>query len=327
MAWPPSSVCRRVALVIFGASLLLYLTVSAMLFGLGLGARAVVVVAQLVALLGLSLWMARLLRIPLREAFALRPPAAAHWLMVLATAVPLQALGGGIQHSVLRTLPPDSPIRTMMERSLGDFVAVDGAGDLLMLFLAAVIVAAVCEELLFRGLLLQLLRRRSGWPSAIVWSAVLFALYHLNPVVLLPVGLVGIYLAVLVWRSGSLYPAIVAHALNNGLALFGSPLVIDEAVYDRYLGITVAVSAALLTLLVWQYFRYTPAPPPSGTASRESDATVSEAEAPPGPDVASPASSADDPGPTPTAPRRPGRLEDGGVDGGLGDGEQPEHSQ
>ena len=289
MAWPPSFVCRRVALVIFGVSLLLYLTLSGMLFALGLDARGVLVVAQLVALLGLSVWLARLMRIPLRDAFALRPAAPAHWLMVFVAAVPLQALGGGIQYSVLRTLPADSPIRQLMEQTLGDFVAVDGGLDLLMLFVAAVLAAAVCEEFLFRGLLLQLLRRKSGWRSAIVWSAVLFALYHLNPVVLLPVSLVGAYLAILVWRSGSLYPAVVAHALNNGLALFGLPLVVDETAYDAYLAVTVTTSATVLSVLLWVYFRSTSAPPEPA--------------------------------------RGPGSLEDAGVDGGLGDGEQPEHPQ
>jgi len=156
----------------------------------------------------------------------------------------------------------------------------------------------VCEEVLFRGLLLQLLRRRAGWRSAIVWSAVLFALYHLNPVVLLPVCLVGMYLALLVWRSGSLYPAIVAHALNNGLALFGLPLIVDEVAYDRYLGVTVAVSATAFGLILWQYLRHT-----------------------------SPALVGRDGTPTTPAARRPGSLEDGGIDGGLGDSEQAEQPE
>lgn len=298
MPWPPSFVCRRIALVVFGVSLLLYLTLSGMLLGLGLDVRAVLVVAQLVALLGLSVWLARLLRLPLRDAFSLRPAAPVHWLMVFVAAVPLQALGGGLQYAVLRALPAESPIRQLMEQTLGGFVAVEGVGDLLMLFVAAVLTAAVCEEVLFRGLLLQLLRRRSGWRSAIVWSAVLFALYHLNPVVLLPVGLVGMYLALLVWRSGSLYPAIVAHAFNNGLALFGLPLVVDETAYDRYLGVTVAVSATAFGLLLWQYLRHT-SPAVAGDNGTSS---------------------------TPTA-RWPGRLEQGRIDGGLGDGEQTEQPE
>lgn len=301
MPWPPAVVCRRVALVIYSVSLLLYLTLSGLLHTLGLDVRAVLVVAQLVALLGLSMWLARLLRIPAREAFALRPAAPVHWYMVAASALPLQALGGGLQYVVLRRLPEDSQLRQLMEQGMGRFVAVETGLDVAMLFLAAVVIAALCEEMLFRGLILQLIRRRAGWGQAIVWSAALFAIYHLNPIVLLPVTLVGAYLGLLVWRSGSLYPAIAAHALNNGLALFGLPLILDEAVYARWLGVTLASAAAVLGVLLYAYFKLA-GPPPVPPA-----------------------------GPSPSAPPAPagwpGGLEGDRIDGGLGDGEQTEHPQ
>jgi len=186
--------------------------------------------------------------------------------MALAAAIPLQVAGGALQFAILQRLPEDSALRRLMEETIGQFVAVESGFDLAMLFLAAVATAAVCEEFLFRGLILHLLRRRSGWRSAIAWSAVLFALYHLNPVVLLPVALVGAYLAILVWRSGSLYPAILAHALNNGLALFGLPLLINEEVYARFYAIPLAISATMFALLLYAYVKST-APPQDGTAA------------------------------------------------------------
>jgi len=77
---------------------------------------------------------------------------------------------------------------------------------------------------------------------------------------LLPVGLVGAYLAVLVWRSGSLYPAILAHALNNGLALFGLPLLLDEAAYSRFMWPILAASAALFAAIFTAYIAKTTPP-------------------------------------------------------------------
>jgi membrane protease YdiL (CAAX protease family) len=295
MAWPPAVVCRRIALVVFGVSLLVYLMITGLFVAVGIDIRSVLVLSQLVALLGLALWLAQLMRLPAREAFALRPAAPVHWLMVVAAAFPLQVAGGALQFTIVHSLPEDSPMRRLMEETIGQFVAVDSAFDLIMLFLAAVVTAAVCEEFLFRGLLLQLLRRRAGWGSAIAWSAGLFAVYHLNPVVLLPVALVGAYLGILVWRSGSLYPAILAHALNNGLALFGLPGIVDEAFYARYLGIILAGSTALLAALLYAYLRATV--PPQQLLSE------------------------------PPPARWPGGLEGDRIDGGLGDREQTEHPQ
>ncbi|MGD8329324.1 MAG: type II CAAX endopeptidase family protein [Acidobacteriota bacterium] len=318
MAWPPAIVCRRIALVAFGISLLLYLMVTGMLMLLGLDTRLVLVLSQFIALFGLALWLARLMRLPLREAFSLRPAAAVHWYMVAAAALPLQVAGGALQYAILQNLPPDSAMRQLMEETLNQFVAVDNGVDLLMLFAAAVVTAAICEEFLFRGLILGLLARRAGWVSAIVWSATLFAIYHLNPVVLLPVTLVGLYLGLLVWRSGSLYPAIAAHALNNGLALFGLPYLIDEATYERYLGLTLVVSLALLALMLYAYLRLSPTvprfpdrdPPLVGTDCADSEARAPTATPVPG-----------------AAPRWPERLEGDGVDRRLGDGEKPEQTQ
>ena len=292
MPWPPAVSSRRVALVIYGLTLLVYTTLSGLLFATGLDPRATVVVAQFVGLLGLSLWLVRLMKIPVREAFALHPADPVHWFMALGAAIPLQAAGGAMQFAIVSRLAEDSPMRRMMEEIVSQFVAVDTGFDFLMLFLAAVVTAAICEEFVFRGLLLQLLRRRSGWLSAILASAALFAVFHLNPIVLLPVALVGAYLAVLVWRSGSLYPAILAHGLNNGIALFGLPLVFDETTYSRYLWLILGVSSATFAAIFTVYLRATEAPRPAVTCDG-----------------------------------RPGRLEGIQVDGGLGDGEQPEHPE
>ena len=136
MPWPPAVASRRVALVIYGLALLVYTTLSGLLIIAGLDFRATVAVAQLVGLLGLSLWLARLMKIPVREAFALRPAEPVHWYMALGAAIPLQAAGGAIQFAIVNRLAEDSPLRRMMEEVVRQFVAVETGFDLLMLFLA-----------------------------------------------------------------------------------------------------------------------------------------------------------------------------------------------
>jgi membrane protease YdiL (CAAX protease family) len=75
--------------------------------------------------------------------------------------------------------------------------------------------APLSEEPLFRGLILGGFVLRYGARRAIAYSALLFALVHMNPWQL-PTGLVlGAFLGWLTLRTGSLWPAVFAHFLNN----------------------------------------------------------------------------------------------------------------
>jgi len=76
---------------------------------------------------------------------------------------------------------------------------------------------AICEELIFRGYAQRQFERVGGAAIAIVLSGVLFGLYHLRLTQLLPLTAIGLYLAYLTWRTGSIWPAIIAHFANNGI--------------------------------------------------------------------------------------------------------------
>ncbi|MBL8938347.1 MAG: CPBP family intramembrane metalloprotease [Archangium sp.] len=86
------------------------------------------------------------------------------------------------------------------------------------LVVAVVMLAPVAEELLFRGVLVQGLTERLGIVASAVMSGFIFSAYHLDPVGFLPRFEIGIVLALVVWKSGSLWPVIAAHAANNALA-------------------------------------------------------------------------------------------------------------
>ena len=72
MPWPPPFASRRFALVVYGLALMAYIMLTGMFTLAGLDPRAVVIAAQLIGILGLSLWLARLMGLPLAEAFSLR---------------------------------------------------------------------------------------------------------------------------------------------------------------------------------------------------------------------------------------------------------------
>lgn len=82
------------------------------------------------------------------------------------------------------------------------------------LFLGSV-VAPYVEELFYRGIVLSGLLAKNTRTWAIIWSSILFAASHLNPWQFPATLVAGGVFAWWVIRTGSLWPAIVGHALNN----------------------------------------------------------------------------------------------------------------
>ncbi|MFP4597674.1 MAG: CPBP family intramembrane glutamic endopeptidase, partial [Persicimonas sp.] len=81
-----------------------------------------------------------------------------------------------------------------------------------------VIIGVIAEELFFRGYLLSRFKPL-GKRWAIALSAVLFASFHIN-FLMFPFGiLLGIYTAILVVHSRSIWPAILAHGVGNTMGI------------------------------------------------------------------------------------------------------------
>lgn len=81
-----------------------------------------------------------------------------------------------------------------------------------------VVLPAVFEEMLFRGVLLSSLRSRLRPEAAVVLCGWLFGMVHLGgggPLQAILVLYVGVHLAVVVWWTGSLWCSIAGHAVNN----------------------------------------------------------------------------------------------------------------
>ena len=76
------------------------------------------------------------------------------------------------------------------------------------------------EEVLFRGAIQGLLMRFFGrpWPAIIV-AALVFGVFHMNPVQIVYATLLGIVFGWIYYRTGSLMSVIVGHVLNNSLAV------------------------------------------------------------------------------------------------------------
>lgn len=87
--------------------------------------------------------------------------------------------------------------------------------------LMTVVLAPVFEEMIFRGAILESIRRRSGALAAVVISALIFGLVHLIPQQVVNAFFIGLILGYIYIRTHSLLPVIVIHAVNNMIAYIG----------------------------------------------------------------------------------------------------------
>jgi membrane protease YdiL (CAAX protease family) len=87
--------------------------------------------------------------------------------------------------------------------------------------LLTTVIAPICEETLFRGYIFAALSKWRGWIPGAILTGVLFGAVHVGsaPVEdLIPLGVLGFALCFLYRRTGSLYPCIAVHSLNNSFA-------------------------------------------------------------------------------------------------------------
>ncbi len=124
-------------------------------------------------------------------------------------------LGGSILYSQLITVF-HLPIQTNSETLLkeGQSAPLTTIG----LLAAAAIAAPFCEEIFFRSFIfVGMLKRMPLWPS-IILSALIFGVAHADIGSFTPLVIIGLALAWARWRSDSIWPGIVVHAINNTAA-------------------------------------------------------------------------------------------------------------
>lgn len=131
-------------------------------------------------------------------------------VLLLAGALPGAWAIGWLQSFVL-SVPPE------MQEAMRELVTADGPRRLAWLLLVLAVTPAVCEEVVFRGVLLSSTRALAPW-RAVLLNGVVFGAFHLSleaPVRFLPTVWLGIVMAWAVLRTGSLVIGSLMHLLNN----------------------------------------------------------------------------------------------------------------
>ncbi|MBA3455431.1 MAG: CPBP family intramembrane metalloprotease [Deltaproteobacteria bacterium] len=151
--------------------------------------------------------------------------------------------------NVIDLLPlPEGGVETLQD-------IVDGP-HLIVAVLALAVLPAICEELIFRGILVRSLATRFAPTLAVLISALVFAGYHLSVIQLIPTFTLGVLAGVLTVRSHSVIPAMTAHLINNAMAILISRDVVPGASgwIDAHRAPSLAIAGALtmggITILV-----------------------------------------------------------------------------
>jgi len=97
-----------------------------------------------------------------------------------------------------------------------------GVAGLAVALLIASIAVPLVEEMFFRGFLYPGLARRLGLVAGALLSAAIFGAAHLNVDTFIPLSFFGLILALLYSATGSIFPGIMLHSVNNSLALLAA---------------------------------------------------------------------------------------------------------
>lgn len=127
---------------------------------------------------------------------------------------------------------------------------------LLTLFHIAV-VPAICEEVLFRGYILRNFERSMLPIAAIVLSGLIFGLFHVRFTQFIPLATIGMILAWLTITTKSIWPAVIAHFVNNAgsvlFATFFPEIAFDESLTNTMPPVYLLVLGIFITGFLLYY--------------------------------------------------------------------------
>ena len=182
---------------------------------------------------------------PLSEVFPLKKFNPVLILLVITFLAGIQQLLNVVNQWVDLVIPPPPWFWELFNKIFENDFGFFGA------FLKVVIIAPVIEELIFRGVIMHGLMRNYRAHTAVFFSGLLFALFHLNPWQFPATFMLGLLLGWLMLKTRNIAFAITGHAINNLLVLLSITYhgQLEAAVFSKTGGTAVLIIAAVLTVV------------------------------------------------------------------------------
>jgi sodium transport system permease protein len=177
------------------------------------------------------------------KALALRKPRPWVWLGVL-IGVP-----GGLltAQTVFQLMDRVIPIPVELLENFGQALMPE-AIPIWQLLIVVAVVPGIVEELTFRGVLLHGLRRRFGPVGLALVVGLIFGVFHFQIFRIPSTAFLGVILTAVTLMSGSIFPAILWHILNNGIAVYLGSRGVESLGEGPVMGVA---GFALLALGLW----------------------------------------------------------------------------
>jgi membrane protease YdiL (CAAX protease family) len=117
--------------------------------------------------------------------------------------------------------------------------------------LVIALIGPIAEELVFRGYMWDALERFVPPWAVLVFTSVVFAGYHMEPVHVVPILFTGFFLGWLRLTSGSIFPAIIVHVINNSLGVLSAFTGFGEAIGDPFV-VLAALFTVAMAVVAWR---------------------------------------------------------------------------
>lgn len=132
-----------------------------------------------------------------------------------------------IQNKIIFSLPFDPGVleaiksfSKYLDETVSNIAMSYSVSELITVIFVIALTPAVCEELMFRGLILKNLSAGLKPVYAILLTGIIFAVFHFHPFNLIPLVILGVFISFTAFFSNSVYTAVVVHFINNLISAF-----------------------------------------------------------------------------------------------------------
>lgn len=142
------------------------------------------------------------------------------------------------------------PFPPEMMEALNQSMQITSVSDFIVIFGTVIVMAAIIEEAYFRGFLQRWFETRKDVTTGVLTASAMFALFHFNVYLLIPILVAATVMGAMAWRAESIWPSIVTHAIYNGIGLFAANTIGTDDPDWYSLGDHVAPWWVLLALII-----------------------------------------------------------------------------
>lgn len=117
-----------------------------------------------------------------------------------------------------------------------------------IMFFGAAIIAPIFEEIVCRGIILQLFLKRYNDIVSVIFSAIIFGLIHMNVPQFINAFIIGIVLGYVYLKTKSLIACIIGHFINNIIACI--LMIVKPNAFEKFNLVQLSIGALLIALSI-----------------------------------------------------------------------------